>query len=80
MTKADFVEKIEKGSDIMFDVVGRHFTILTWMEEGIGIGEQDPVGGEIEHYKTAKDLVEGFMIDGVPLADLCDKVVITDYS
>ena len=80
MTKADFIEKIENGSDIMFDIVGRHFTILTWPADGILIDEQYPKDGNEKYYKTAKELVDGFMIDGVPLADLCDKVVITDYS
>ena len=80
MTKAELIQKIEDGSDIMFDVAGKHFTILTWMEEGIGIGEQYPNDTEMQYFKTAKELVEGFKINGVALEDLVQGVRITDYS
>lgn len=40
MTRTEFIKKIEKGSDILFDVADRHYVIFTWMENGIGIGEQ----------------------------------------
>ena len=29
MTLHEFIDKINQGSDIMFDVMGKHFTILT---------------------------------------------------
>ena len=40
MTRVEFIQKIENGSDILFDVADRHYVIFTWMEDGIGIGEQ----------------------------------------
>ncbi len=79
MTKTEFIEKIENGSDIMFDVAKYHYVIFTWMEEGIGIGEQNK-DTPIAHFDTAEELVNTFQINGVPLANLCDKVIITDYS
>ena len=82
MTKAEFIEKIENGRDILFDINGRHFGIFTWPQEGIGVGEasQDTTKDPLQYFDTSEALFDGFMIDGVPLADLCDKVVITDYS
>ena len=80
MTKNEFTEKIENGCDIMFDVVGRHFTILTWMDEGIGIGEQYPNDGEIKHFRTAQELVDGYKIGDKSLGDLVNEIVITQYS
>lgn len=48
MTRSEFIRKIEEGRDIMFDVLGRHYTILTWLDEGIGIGEQYPNDDELK--------------------------------
>lgn len=80
MTKAALIRKIENGRDILFDVAGRHFAIFTWTAEGIGIGEQYPNDTEMQYFKTAKELVEGFKINGVALEDLVQGVRITDYS
>ena len=80
MTKNEFINKVENGSDIMFDVVGRHFSIFTWMDEGIGIGEQFPHDDKMQYFDTAEALVENYEIGGKPLADLVNQVVITDYT
>ena len=80
MTSQELVEKIENGSDILFDVMGRHFGIFTWPDEGIGIDEKAPHNRGMSYYKSAEELVNGFMVDGKPLADIADKVVITDYT
>ena len=80
MTRNELIEKIQNGSDIMFDVGSRHFTIVTWLDDGIGIGEQHPNDGEIQAFPTAESLVDNFRIDDKSLAQLCDKIVITDYS
>ena len=79
MTKREFVKKIENGSDIMFDVSEYHYVIFTWMEEGVGIGEQNK-DTPIMHFETAEELVEQYTIDGIPLAELCGKIVITSYT
>ena len=80
MTKADFVEKIENGSDIMFLVLGRNFTVLTWTDDGIAIGEQSPNDNELLYFNTASDLVEKFRVDGKTLAELAGEIIITQYT
>lgn len=80
MTRDEFITKIENGSDIMFDVSGKHFTILTWCENGIGIDEQHPNETGMQYFHTAEELLEKFPVDGVPLGALSGKIVITDFS
>ncbi len=80
MSKKDLIWKIEHGDDSMFDVGNRHFTILTWPVEGIVIGEQFPNDGHDETFPTAEELLDGFTIDGIPLAELVHIVKITDYT
>ena len=80
MTKTKLIELIDNGCDIMLSVAGKHFTILTWMDEGIGIGEQSPNDGELLYYDSAEQLVDSFKVDGVSLGDLAEWVAITDYS
>lgn len=80
MTKKELIDKIVNGCDIMFDVAGKHFTILTWTDEGIAIGEQHPNDGELQYFDSAEDLVDGFMVDGKSLSSLSAKVVITQYT
>ena len=79
MTKAEFADLIEKGSDILFDVAGQHLVIFTWMDEGIGISKQDS-DEPFQHFADANALLDGYKIGDLTLAQLCDKVVITDYS
>lgn len=78
MTRSEFIKKIEYGDDIMFDVVGRHFTILTWPDEGIFIGEQYTEDGE--YFQDAASLVDNFKINDIPLSGLLHDVKITDYT
>ncbi len=80
MKKSEFITKIENGGDIMFDVGGRHYTILTWLDDGIGIGEQNKPECGLSVYPDASTLLKDFLVDGIPLGDLAEKVVITDYS
>lgn len=80
MTKNEFIDKIENGSDIMFDVSGKHFTILTWCEDGIGIDEQHPNEKGMQYFKSAEELVDRFHVDNRPISDLASEIVITDYS
>ena len=80
MTKAEWINKIENGRDIMFQVAGKHYTILTWCEEGIGIGEQYPNDTEMKFFHSAKELVEKFKVNDVPLGELVAGIKITDYS
>lgn len=80
MIKDEFIAKIENGRDIMFDVEKRHYTIITWLDDGIGIGEQNRPESGISVYPDADTLLKDFLVDGKPLGDLTEKIVITDYS
>lgn len=79
MTKSDFVWKIEHGDDIMFDVFGKHYTILTWPENGIIIGEQN-VDDDGVCFESAEELLDGFTVDGSPLSSIISNVNITNYT
>ena len=79
MTRKELIEKIDKGSDILFDVAGRHFTILTWTDKGIAIGEQNK-NTPAEYFDSPEALVDNFKVDGVTLAELSRGIVITDYT
>lgn len=80
MTRNELIVKIENGSDIMFDVSGRHYTILTWTAEGIGIDEQYPNDGDMQYFASAEELVDSFKVNGIPLGDIAAGVKITDYT
>ena len=80
MTRAELIDRIESGSDILFSVAGRHYTILTWTEEGIAIGEQYPHDREIRYFATPEELVDNFMIDGKSLGELSESIIITQYT
>lgn len=80
MTKNELIDKIDKGYDIMFSVLEKHYTIITWMDEGIAIGEQYPNDGMLQFYDTAEELVDGFMVGGKSLGELSDRINITDYT
>ncbi len=78
--KNEFAIKIENGRDIMFDVGNRHYTIVTWFGNGVSIGERGNSESSITTYPDADTLLKEFLVDGKPLGDLIDGVVITDYS
>ena len=80
MTRNEFIRKIENGSDIMFDVMEHHFTILTWTDGGIAIDEQFPNDGHVRYFASAAELVDSFTVDGKTLAQIADKITITDYT
>nr|DAI14851.1 MAG TPA: hypothetical protein [Bacteriophage sp.] len=80
MNRAELKEKIEKGSDVLFDIKDKHFTLITWVEEGIGIDESNSLKNNMQFFKTADDLLNAFLIDGKCLGDLAADVVITDYT
>lgn len=80
MTRVELIEMIENGSDIMFSAAGRNYTILTWTEEGIAIGERFPNDHEIRYFTTAEELVDGFMIGGKSLGEQAMEIRITEYT
>lgn len=74
------IAKIDNGSDIMLSVAGKHYTILTWTDDGIAIGEQHPNGGDLQYFNTSEELVDRFMIAGNALGELSMKITITQYT
>lgn len=63
----------------MFDCLGKSYTILTWTDNGICIGEQN--NDDDDHfYDNAEQLVKSFKINNIPLCDISDKVIITFSS
>ncbi|SDA20100.1 hypothetical protein SAMN02910447_01681 [Ruminococcus sp. YE71] len=80
MTKKELIELIDTSGDIMFDCEDKHYTILTWTDEGIFIGEQiteTQKKDRHEYFKTGEQLVSEFLVNGKPLGDICDRIVIT---
>lgn len=69
---------IEGGGDIEFSVHGKLYTILPWTDDGIVIGPQGSDDDKV--FDDAESLLNGFLIDGVPLADVIDQVFITFSS
>lgn len=65
---------INSGSDIEFSVNGILYTILPWTDEGITVGPQDSDDDMV--FDDADALLNGYLIDGIPLAQMIDRVVI----
>lgn len=64
----------------MFSVAGKQYTILTWTDDGIAIGEQYPNDGDLLYYDTAEELVDGFKIGDKSLGEMSKEIRITQYS
>ena len=68
-------ELIDTGGDIEFSLGGVMYTILPWTDNGILIGPQGT--DEDEVFKTADELIDGYCINGYPLATLLSQITIT---
>ena len=79
MSRDEFVWKIEHGDDIMFDINGRKFVIFTWDEDGIRIVEQNSNSDGLV-YKEANELLDKFLVDGIPLKEVVGDITITAYT
>ena len=78
MKKNEFIQLIDESGDIMFSCNGYKLTINTCADEGIGIGFQNknPALNKIQYFTSSTDLVNNFLLDGIALAKLADKIVI----
>jgi hypothetical protein len=78
LKKNEFIQLIDESGDIMFSCNGYKLTIITWADEGIGIGFQNknPALNKIQYFTSSTDLVNNFLLDGIALAKLADKIVI----
>ncbi|MBO5449682.1 MAG: hypothetical protein J5994_10205 [Ruminococcus sp.] len=78
MTIDEFVQLIDRSGDIMLTCGKYKLTIITWADEGIGIGFQNknPALNKIQYFSSSTELVNKFLLDGIPLAKLSDKIII----
>lgn len=74
------IDKIDNGNDIMLSVAGKRYTILTWTDDGIAIGERHPNDGDLLYFDTAEELVDGFKVGDKSLGEMSKEVRITQYS
>ncbi|MBR2131238.1 MAG: hypothetical protein IJ955_01655 [Oscillospiraceae bacterium] len=65
---------MEFGADIEFTVNGKDFVILAWVKEGIVIGPADIDEDAI--FPDADSLMDGYIVDGKPLSEWMDEIVI----
>ena len=79
MDKDEFIQKIKKNSDIMFDINEKHYTILTWCDDGISICEQNSTE-KPSCYSSAEELVNNYKVQGMPIGQLAPIIKITDYT
>ena len=68
---------IETCGDIEFSVNGTMYTIVTWPADGICITPQNADDEQV--FQSADELLDGYLIAGVPLRDLEDQTVIRFY-
>lgn len=79
MTKDEFLRLVKDGSDIMFKIGNRGFTILAWREGGPDIAEWDKPETAMQ-FKDAETLVNGYTVNGKPIGEQVDRITIIDYS
>ena len=70
------MEAIDFGSDIVFDCSGKSYCILGWNDSGPLIAEQKTGNGEMV-FRDGADLIDNYMINGVPLAKQLDRIIVT---
>lgn len=76
MTENEFVAIIDGGGDIMFDCGDKHFTICYWTDGPIYIAEQETEANEGD-FNSAAELLAQYQVNGIPLKDQIDKIVVT---
>ena len=78
MSINDLRKKCDSGCDVTFNCLGKRFTIMSYDEEII-IAEQI-TEDHMESFDSVDELLEKYMINGVPLHDLWDQVVVTSVN
>lgn len=76
MTRDEWIRRVKYGTDIVFNVQGKCFTILNW--EPFIIGEA--YAEEEKTFDTAEELVDQFMVNGKSLGELANEIVIEQYT
>lgn len=78
MTRIEFIDKIKNGSDIVFRLSGKNFTILTWCDDGIVISQWGEE--EMNVYQSPEELADKFMVNGVPIGEITKGIEIIEYT
>ena len=83
MTKNEFKNNIDtQGNDIYFTLKGRKFNV-GYLPISLGNGDMgfDKIGiyeikdeSQVNWFKDVDEMLQGYVIDGIPLGDLLDKV------
>lgn len=73
MTIEQFNDLIENHDDIMMHCESFKFTIMTCYEKLL-IGEQNK--GKPTYYDTVEDMLDGFKVNGKPLGEVIEAVVL----
>ncbi len=76
MTRNELIRRVKYGTDIVFNVREKCFTILNW--ESFIIAEA--YAEEEKTYETAEELVDQFMVNGKSLGELAGEIVIEQYT
>lgn len=80
MTKNEFFEKVENGSEIMFMIGDRGFTILNYYDDGPDIGEWNKPE-TVRKFKDVESLMKEYQVEGKSLESYASNSIrITDYS
>lgn len=79
MDRTELIEKIRKGTDIMFTVYGKGFTICdSESDNEKDIAEWGAQAGMV--FKDAESLVYNYVIDGKTLGESAENVIFVDYT
>ncbi len=79
MTKNEFVGKVENGSEIMFKIGSRGFTIFSYSSGDVDIGEWGK-SNTVRKFPDVESLLNKYNVNGKPLKESVGLIKITDYS
>lgn len=79
MTRNDFAEMVNQGGDFMFDCGGKHYTLCYWSDSPIIIAEQNTEANEQE-FETVEELMDQYKVNGIPIGEQTEKIVVTYQS
>ncbi len=79
MSRNELIKKIKNAYEMVISIDGRKFTICDENEKGFSIGEHYKPETEV-YFQDAESLANEFVINGKPLAEYAETIVIEDYT
>lgn len=76
MTRREFVEAIDDGCDIMFDLFGKSFTIVGGAENGPDIAEQITEANQAT-FIDGTELLKNYIVNSKTLYDCFEQIKVT---